>query len=141
MDIQSPWSTPESSPPRVSMVDFSTPCNTLRELRTALRSSASPTLPGRSGSNSIQRTRLQYFVLLAWTSILTIALLWWFLNGEKQTILLKNILNLPSGLPALDGLQFIDADHPYIRFVGRWSSTPDKTRKDGSFPGKTLTSH
>ena len=136
MDTPSPWSTPESAPPHVSIIDFSPSCDALRELRTTVKSSTSPTLQGRAGSNSIQRTRLHCFVLLAWVVILTIALPWWLLDGEKQTILFQNIIKSPSGPPALDGLQFIDADHPYIRFVGRWSSTPDKTRKDGSFPGK-----
>jgi hypothetical protein len=66
---------------------------------------------------------------------MTIALLWWLRDGDKQTTLFQYNINRPSGPPTLDRLQFIDADHPYIQYVGRWTSTPDKTRKDGSFPG------
>jgi hypothetical protein len=55
--------------------------------------------------------------------------------------------------PELEGLKFIEADHPYIRvhdslvtlsrtnleqYVGRWTTTADKSRKDASFPGNEV---
>jgi hypothetical protein len=139
MDTPSPWSTPEDTLPRVSVVDCSTPCseNALRDLRTAFGFYTSLRLLSKFsfGSSGTQRTRLRNFILLIWTTASTIALLWWWLEGERQTVLFQHRINLSSGWPALDGLQFIDADHPYIRYVGRWTSTPDKTQKDGSFPG------
>ena len=52
-------------------------------------------------------------------------------HAEKGTVL--------RGKPySVDGTQFIDAGHPYLRYVGRWTSTRDRTGMDGSFPGKLL---
>jgi hypothetical protein len=131
---KSPWSTSESSPLRVSIVDSSTPCN---ELSLVFRTS--PRLSARYGfgsSSTTQRARLRDFVLLVWIISFTVIFLWWLLNRDRETSLFSYKINLSSsGLPTLDGLQFIDAAHPYIRYVGRWTSAPDKTRKDGSFPG------
>ncbi|MCJ1311269.1 hypothetical protein MMC25_004940 [Agyrium rufum] len=36
---------------------------------------------------------------------------------------------------ATKGLQFVPAVHPGIHYVGRWTSTPNRQRKDGTFSG------
>ncbi|KAI9831757.1 MAG: hypothetical protein M1826_003088 [Phylliscum demangeonii] len=36
---------------------------------------------------------------------------------------------------ATAGLQFFPANNPKIHYVGRWTSTPNRLRKDGAFPG------
>ncbi|XMA09026.1 hypothetical protein WAI453_001817 [Rhynchosporium graminicola] len=69
-----------------------------------------------------------------WLSWFVIAAIWWAFSQrsdghyliEKQTFF---------DLSTLDGLKYIDATHPYIRYVGRWLATADQTHKDGSFPG------
>ncbi|EON66429.1 hypothetical protein W97_05526 [Coniosporium apollinis CBS 100218] len=35
-------------------------------------------------------------------------------------------------------LQFIPASSPFIHYVGRWTSTPNQLRRDGTFPGVYL---
>ncbi|EPE26697.1 hypothetical protein GLAREA_02610 [Glarea lozoyensis ATCC 20868] len=37
--------------------------------------------------------------------------------------------------PGTKNLQFINASHPYFRFVGRWTPVVNGTGKDGCFPG------
>jgi hypothetical protein len=131
MNTPSPWSTIESASPRVSIVDHAIPCptNTLVGFRASLGSQGPP------GFVSERKARLRTFVLLAWMAMLIIGGIWWLLEGERQHILFEHDLRLPRKPPALLGLQFLDATHPYIRYVGRWTSTPDRTQKDGSFPG------
>ena len=141
MNDLSPWSTPESMAPRISIVDISTPCSeqALGNFGTVFGFGRPPGLLEKLAFDlTPQRTRLRNFVLLIWFTTLTIAVIWWWLDSERQTILFHYKTSLPSGSPALDGLQFIDADHPFIRYVGRWTSTPDKSQKDGSFPGTIL---
>ncbi|KAI9838862.1 MAG: hypothetical protein M1819_004069 [Sarea resinae] len=40
-------------------------------------------------------------------------------------------------LEATKNLQFVPASNPQIHYVGRWTSTPNHLRKDGTFPGKS----
>ncbi|KAG0651696.1 hypothetical protein D0Z07_1666 [Hyphodiscus hymeniophilus] len=127
METPPPWSTPESSPPDIG--------DTARQLKKTFQYKNSPGLSSRRGSNEFQRTRLQTFIIVTWTVALIFGGLWWLLDGERQSIVFNHSFNVLPGPPSLDGLRFIDAGHPYIRYVGRWASSPDKTQKDGCFPG------
>lgn len=44
-------------------------------------------------------------------------------------------------LGLVNSLHFIPANNPYIHYVGRWTSTLNQLRRDGTFPGKHLFIH
>lgn len=65
--------------------------------------------------------------------------LWWFNGGSEE----MNVVKLgASGLGKdflherrMHDYQFYPATNPKIHYVGRWTSTPNRLRKDGTFPG------
>tara|TARA_R110002060_G_scaffold40081_3_gene51362 strand:+ start:1290 stop:1589 length:300 start_codon:yes stop_codon:yes gene_type:complete len=90
-----------------------------------------------------------------WLSVVLVVGFWWgWLRGQGGQY--RGEMEIVLDVPSLDGLQFIDANHPYIRvgswthlaglalrltrlqYVGRWLATADGTHKDGSFPGEHL---
>ncbi|CAG8977212.1 hypothetical protein HYALB_00007906 [Hymenoscyphus albidus] len=52
-------------------------------------------------------------------------------DGIRRTEASDSVFKIPS----FEGLQFINASHPHLRFVGRWMSIANGTRQEGSFPG------
>ncbi|KAF7870628.1 hypothetical protein EAF04_004372 [Stromatinia cepivora] len=59
-----------------------------------------------------------------WLTVLIMICFWFWLSQQQQQIRFYQYdTEISTARPALDGLQFIDASHPYIRYVGRWSST------------------
>ncbi|CAG8949449.1 hypothetical protein HYFRA_00008309 [Hymenoscyphus fraxineus] len=52
-------------------------------------------------------------------------------DGTRRTEASDLVLKIPS----FEGLQFINASHPHLRFVGRWMSVANGTRQEGSFSG------
>ncbi|KAI9682506.1 MAG: hypothetical protein M1829_000298 [Trizodia sp. TS-e1964] len=81
----------------------------------------------------VARRRLWLFVLLIGLVV------FWSLGGQRDSIY---------GGEALDGwqrelfpgdgtgaMQFFPASSPMIHYVGRWTATPNRLRKDGTFPG------
>ncbi|RAL59150.1 hypothetical protein DID88_006706 [Monilinia fructigena] len=82
------------------------------------------------------KTSLESLHKAIWITVLIMICFWFWLSQQQQQIHFYHYnTKISTTQPVLDGLQFIDANNPYIRFVGRWSSTLDGSRKDGSFPG------
>ncbi|PMD65203.1 uncharacterized protein K444DRAFT_659492 [Hyaloscypha bicolor E] len=126
--------TPECTPNRPEIVDASTPWSDilLEELRTATQSdSRTPKRYGVAKFGSC-RTHLRNQSRILWLTFLVIVGLFCAVKGGKQAVSDESKL---VAQPELDGLQFVGANHPSIRYVGRWVSTADGTHKDGSFPG------
>ncbi|APA12000.1 hypothetical protein sscle_08g067700 [Sclerotinia sclerotiorum 1980 UF-70] len=69
-----------------------------------------------------------------WLTVLIMICFWFWLSQQQQEIRFHQYdTEISTVRPSLDGLHFIDAAHPYIRYVGRWSSTSDGMRKDGIY--------
>ena len=111
--------TPEGSPLRPEVVESSTPWSevSIEELSTQFRFSPPPRLAGKYGytTHHTRRTRLRNQSRVLWLVILLLVLLWWGLTGRGQGVQWREINEKHTAQPDLDGLQFIDAAHPYIR--------------------------
>ncbi|QSZ34674.1 hypothetical protein DSL72_007528 [Monilinia vaccinii-corymbosi] len=85
------------------------------------------------------KAKLESLHKAIWLTVLIMICFWFWLRQQQQQQQHIHFYQYDTKIlttePALDGLQFINASHPYIRYVGRWSSTLDGMRKDGSFPG------
>ncbi|KAM0123936.1 hypothetical protein ACHAP3_010740 [Botrytis cinerea] len=84
----------------------------------------------------LYKANLEQLHKAIWLTVIIVVCFWFWLSQQRQQIhFYQYDTKLSTTEPPLEGLRFIDASHPYIRYVGRWSSTLDDTRKDGSFPG------
>ncbi|KAM0170111.1 hypothetical protein ACHAPF_009328 [Botrytis cinerea] len=84
----------------------------------------------------LYKANLEQLHKAIWLTVIIVVCFWFWLSQQRQQIhFYQYDTKLSTTEPPLEGLRFIDASHPYIRYVGRWSSTLDGTRKDGSFPG------
>ncbi|KAF7952515.1 uncharacterized protein EAE97_002012 [Botrytis byssoidea] len=82
------------------------------------------------------KANLEHLYKAIWLTVLIMICFWFWLSQQQQRIhFYQYDTKISTTEPPLEGLRFVDASHPYIRYVGRWSSTLDGTRKDGSFPG------
>lgn len=153
MGYHSPFSTPDNTPLAPELVEASTPWSDvlLEDLRTTVQFNPPARLVHRLGiaPHGPSRKRLRGRIKAFWSSCL---LLVGFLWISKRSHSLKP-QHEKNGLerPKLDGLRFMNANHPHIRvddshsfqpcsanktqYVGRWLATADETHKDGSFPG------
>ncbi|MCJ1278851.1 hypothetical protein MMC21_006670 [Puttea exsequens] len=65
--------------------------------------------------------------------------LWWFNGGSQEVDVVKlNASGLGKELlqeRRMHDYQFYPATNPKIHYIGRWTSTPNRLRKDGTFPG------
>ncbi|CCD47880.1 hypothetical protein BofuT4_P113840.1 [Botrytis cinerea T4] len=83
----------------------------------------------------LYKANLEQLHKAIWLTVIIVVCFWFWLSQQRQQIhFYQYDTKLSTTEPPLEGLRFIDASHPYIRYVGRWSSTLDGTRKDGSFP-------
>jgi hypothetical protein len=118
MAYSSPFCTPDGTPLRVRVVESSTPWSEilLQEVRTTIRFDSSQRLTGRFGytSTASYRTRVRSLSRLLGLTILVIILMWWGLDSGKHRIQIRYEVTHTSTQPKLDGLQFVDASHPYI---------------------------
>lgn len=151
MGYHSPYSTPDGTPLAPEVVEASTPWSDvlLEDLRTTIQFNPTIRLMRKYGY-SAHKSRFRGWGKALWLGLfVVVAFSWAFLRRQdpRYHAEMKAIIDLPT----LDGLQFIDANHPYIRvgsprtchpprltalqYVGRWLSTADETHKDGSFPG------
>lgn len=119
MAYNSVWSTPEVTPPHIQVVEISTPPSgdvsyLYQELITTalLKKAPKPACRYVSRSNACHRMRLRNRIALLTVSI--IVFLGWWLNSSKRMIQSIHDIDL-STHNQLGGLQFIDANHPYIR--------------------------
>ncbi|CZT50970.1 uncharacterized protein RSE6_12047 [Rhynchosporium secalis] len=135
MVYHSSYSTPDSTPLAPEVVEVTTPWSdiSVEDLRPKIKFNQNTLKIRRFGCGSY-KTRFRGWGRAMWLSWFVIAAIWWAFSQrsdghyliEKQTFF---------DLSTLDGLKYIDATHPYIRYVGRWLATADQTHKDGSFPG------
>ncbi|KAL2069198.1 hypothetical protein VTL71DRAFT_15536 [Oculimacula yallundae] len=135
MVYHSPYSTPESTPLAPEVVEATTPWSDviIEDLRITIPFNTPSLLIRRYGFGS-HKTRFRGWGKSLWLSLFVVAGLWLaFWKRQDSRYLGERIMAVD--LPTLDGLQFFDATHPYIRYVGRWLATADQTHKDGSFPG------
>ncbi|KAH6710763.1 hypothetical protein BKA61DRAFT_658609 [Leptodontidium sp. MPI-SDFR-AT-0119] len=135
MVYHSPYSTPDGTPLAPEVVEASTPWSDvlLEDLRTTIQFNPPIRLIRKYGYGP-HKTRFRGWGKALWLSLFVVVGIWWaFLRQQDEGY--RSEKKMVENLPALDGLQFIDANHPYIRYVGRWLATADKTHKDGSFPG------
>ncbi|KAF7911553.1 hypothetical protein BELL_0087g00040 [Botrytis elliptica] len=87
-------------------------------------------------SHQFYKANLEHLYKAIWLTVLIMICFWFWLSQQQQRIhFYQYDTKISTAELPLEGLRFIDASHPYIRYVGRWSSTLDGTRKDGSFPG------
>ena len=156
MIYHSPYSTPDGTPLAPEVIEVSTPWSDvlLEDLRTTIQFNP-PTRPTRRCGYAPHKTHIRGRRMLLWLSVVVVVGLWWgWLRGQDSRYRGERKIILDD--PSLDGLQFIDANHPYIRvgshpclaglalsltrlqYVGRWLATADGAHKDGSFPGKHL---
>ena len=75
-------------------------------------------------------------MMLLWLPAVLMVLLWGRLSDVFRSTQSGDKLGLSQERLSVEGLQFIEADHPYIRYAGRW--TADNTRMDASFPGLSI---
>ncbi|KAI9768999.1 MAG: hypothetical protein M1840_004595 [Geoglossum simile] len=75
-----------------------------------------------------------------WFIVTFLGLLLWWGNGGKEDW--QKIRDSPNGFGTaifgseiIENLQFFPASYPKIHYVGRWTSSPNRLRKDGMFPG------
>ncbi|TVY20667.1 hypothetical protein LARI1_G001184 [Lachnellula arida] len=128
MVYNTPLSTPANTPLRLQLIGFSPPWSDVRleERGSPIRIVTSEHVPSVT-----RKTRFRRNHRTIWPAIfLIIGSLWfWAGNQEAQKKVNQKLA------PDIEGLQFIDVNHPGIRFVGRWTTTSDGARKEGSFPG------
>ncbi|KAI9887888.1 MAG: hypothetical protein M1823_000276 [Watsoniomyces obsoletus] len=110
----------------------------------------SSSYPGSIRSPRHSERSLVYLCLLWFRKLLSIRLVWllmtlfalfywWRPTGwhgldaasARSRSLARGVLD-PSGMKKL---QFFPASNPKIRYVGRWTATPNRLRTDGTFPG------
>jgi hypothetical protein len=134
--------TPERTPRRPQIVEASTPWSEVSEKKYGGAKHGTFRAPSRSLSR------------LFWLTILLTIGVWWVVRLGKVGRAISEddeyYNKLASQQLKHNGLQFIDATHPYIRvcsfsldssatnfvqYVGRWTSSLDEMHKDGSFPG------
>ncbi|KAL6721838.1 hypothetical protein ACLMJK_000943 [Lecanora helva] len=75
-----------------------------------------------------------------WLFLMAVVLLTWWFNGGSDELDLVNFSASGLGKELLQEMkmhdyQFFPATNPKIHYVGRWTSTPNRLRKDGTFPG------
>lgn len=124
MGNNSPFMTPECTPMRPEIVDVSTPWSDilLEELRTAIqfdRPRQRSRYGASQGTSCSKRLRKQRRIIWL-TAIMMLGLLWTLKRGEKHS----EDGNKMIAKQNLDGLQFIDAGHPYIRVRQLIQQTP-----------------
>ncbi|TVY48089.1 hypothetical protein LOCC1_G002053 [Lachnellula occidentalis] len=128
MVYNSPFSSPANTPLQLQLIDFSTPSSNVR-----LEERGSPIrIVTLDHAPSVTRkTRFRRYHRAIWPAIFLIigSLCFWAGNQKAQKKVSQELA------PNIEGLQFIDVNHPGIRFVGRWTTTSDGARKEGSFPG------
>ena len=114
MGYSSSLLTPQCTPSRPEVVEASTPWSDilLGELRTTIQSDPPNQRGYGAGKFGSCRTRLRNQSRILWLTILVIVSLLWAVKGGSKLMLDENQL-VPQ--PKLDGLQFIDANHPSIR--------------------------
>lgn len=115
MGNSSPFMTPECTPIRPEIVDVSTPWSDilLEELRTAIQ--FDPPRPrsrygGSKGTSCSTRLRKQRKIIWL-TAIMILGFLWALKRGQKHSENESKMIDKQK----LDGLQFVDANHPSIR--------------------------
>ncbi|KAI9056185.1 hypothetical protein LZ554_001113 [Drepanopeziza brunnea f. sp. 'monogermtubi'] len=134
---RSPLSTPGGTPRTPEIIETSTPWSDvlLEDLHTTIQFHPPVRLVRRYGigSHGTFKMRLRRWGKALWLSLFLLLLCLWLSQRGHQIHVQGQTEELD--LPNLDALQFIDANHPYLRYVGRWLATADETHKDGSFPG------
>ncbi|TVY68783.1 hypothetical protein LSUE1_G006151 [Lachnellula suecica] len=132
----SPSSTTEWTPLRLHLIDSSTPWSDVVLEERSFRISSPPIpigkfyLPNRSYRSRLRR----YNRLMCLMVVVTFVALWLWLGGRPAPQQQRKIEK--PYVANIEGLQFIRANNPHIRqFVGRWTSTSDGTRREGTFPG------
>jgi hypothetical protein len=122
MAYDSAWSTPEGTPPRIHVVESSPSIyGNASKVYNNLRTNVLPKVLPREASgfgckwNILHRVRLRSLSRVIGLTVLMVALLWWWLNIGNRTIQFRYDVDSHSPQLNLDGLQFIDAGHPYIR--------------------------
>ncbi|KAL5317291.1 hypothetical protein ACEPPN_014386 [Leptodophora sp. 'Broadleaf-Isolate-01'] len=118
MVYHSPYSTPDGTPLAPEVVEASTPWSDvlLEDLRTTIQFNP-PIRLIRKYRYGPHKTRFRGWGKALWLSLFVVVGIWWaFLRQQDEGY--RSEKKMVEDLPALDGLQFIDANHPYIR-VGR----------------------
>lgn len=120
MAYDSDWSTSDGTSPRVYVVDSSIPeskdgSTDYIELTSILVER--PRATGRFDTklNHCHRMRLRNLSKVIWPTMLVIILLGWWLATGREHSQPRYGSNTSSLDKDLEGLQFIDASHPYIR--------------------------
>lgn len=77
---------------------------------------------------------------VTWLSLAVILIITWWLNGGSEELSAVKFGAAGFGKDLFqDGitqdLHFFPPSNPKIHYVGRWTSTPNQLRKDGTFPG------
>lgn len=76
----------------------------------------------------------------AWVVLMLGTLVLWWFNGGRDEMELVKTGAAEFGRDFFQeqrtqGLQFFPATNPKIHYVGRWTATPNRLRRDGTFPG------
>ena len=104
----SPLSTPDTTPLRVQLIDSSTPWSDVRleERESPIRIVTFDHVPGAT-----RKTRFRCYHRAIWPAIFLIIGSLWFWAGKQEA---QKKVNQKSA-PDIEGLQFIDVNHPDIR--------------------------
>lgn len=115
MGYRSPYSTPEDTPLRPEIVEASTPwSDVLLEEHATLRIDAP--MSYKELLRSTLKAQLRSWNRTLWLAIFLVAgISWSLLGGTKYMASLPDNAEGLSHPVEVDGMQFIDATHPYIR--------------------------
>ncbi|KAL8687695.1 MAG: hypothetical protein Q9224_005079, partial [Gallowayella concinna] len=75
-----------------------------------------------------------------WLLLVLVLTMFWWLNGGSEELGVTRVGAAGFGSDffqdgATQDMQFFPPSNPKIHYVGRWTPTPNRLRKDGAFPG------
>ncbi|MCJ1353320.1 MAG: hypothetical protein MMC33_003305 [Icmadophila ericetorum] len=132
----SPFTNPSFSPFRSPRSKLVPPYSGILQFRPDHAGKPGRTSYGRLWYRHSFKSRLVLFLV-----VLLSVLLWWSKAWTEDLNLVRigvSQFKLGSQLFEINltkDLQFFPAANPKIHYVGRWTSTPNRLRKDGTFPG------
>ncbi len=114
MGYKTPYSTPQNTPLRSDVVEAATPWSEVRLEECTANQTNVPMNYGDLLRSTING-HLRSLGRSLWLAIFLVAAIWWSLSGRSYMINLPDDAEMLDTQVKIEGMQFIDASHPYIR--------------------------